>query len=1415
MKYSKISIIVLAFLFSLLMAIAAPAECQINSITAPSGGEDWAGTQTISWSYVDQSQCTNALSLEVKYSPDGGNLWRLISSLSNVTSVSWNSNDATSHDGDGSQYLIKISECDGSCSNDVSGLFTIDNTAPVVVINVPNPCAEGSTITINSSGSLDATSGIASYAWDTDGDGYDDGAASTVSYTCGVSGLYDVALNITDNAGNYGNATAVVNVTNLPPVVNVLYPNGTEYLGGNVNILWNATDSLDVLTIDLEYSEDGSTWVPIAAGETNDGNYTWDTTGLDNTTFKVRVTADDGTSTSLDTSDTNFTLDNTNPFADIGDDAALLENETYTLNASNSTDIAPGNSSMLVYEWDFDNDGNYDNAVGIYPVFDPTNTSYATANFDGVYLIKLKVTDGANNVDYDNLTLNVTNIVPSITVTYPNGGENTSGIVDINWTANDPVDTLLIDLDYWNGSAWVSVATDETDDGTYDWNTTPLALDNNIFKVRVTAKDGTNQTSDASDANFSVDSVAPVAEANGAYACNEGSTVVLTSNGSDGGTIGINSVDWDLDNDSVFEVNGVNATFTCSDDGVFTVNVRVTDNHGQSSVDSSTVTVSNVAPVISAESNRTVVEGAIVTVNNTFTDVGSADTHFVNVDWGDGNGDGQAATAGVQLSINYTYADNGVYIVVVNVTDDNGGWDTDTFSVNVTNAAPVLNAGNAVTINESESITLNATFTDAGTADTHSAVISWGDGSTDTIVLGSANSPINNSHTYVDDGAYTVNVTVVDDDGASVWDSLIVTVTNLAPSVLINTPADSAALNGVVNINWSVVDLGNDSVAMFVDYSNDNGVTWNNVNSTNANPYVSGSFDYDWDTSGLADGTYLIRVNATDDNGIYSIDTVTGLSVDNTGSTTSGPEVAPNPVVIGQTAKFTGHVADTNPLQSARIHIEYDNAEIANFTMVANDGTIDESEEDVYYDANTALTGSWVAGTYHFWIEGKDAAGNWQGKTGSNTESFTVISSSSSAQYTKAEIDAMITNLNTSINENEANITILKGDVSTLQGNVTTLNSDMTAANNNITALWGDVNTLNANVSNLTQDIDDVDADVVVLRGRVDSINGTVQGLDSRIDSVNSSVQILDTDLGVVQGNITTLDSRVSTLETTVATHTAQIAAINGNITALYADDAALSARLDAVNASLNTQSTDVNNIRANVTTLQGDMLVVQGNVTILRADLTTLDGNVTTLQTDFNNLKNKVNAFFAFTLTDNTEDVWATNGAGVLNVSTSRAAVCTYTDLLNKSSTGVMATAAGFAHTQNLVIEDLSYFKVSCVDNAEGFSKETYIFVEPEENNALEGFTKTVLLRTQLFGFLLARSEYENNPALAADYSVNNMMGSVNNWLSVSEFDYTTDTWKYYVDGIGGTLSNFSASMGYYVIELNSSASQQTWDVN
>jgi len=367
--------------------------------------------------------------------------------------------------------------------------------------------------------------------------------------------------------------------------------------------------------------------------------------------------------------------------------------------------------------------------------------------------------------------------------------------------------------------------------------------DNGTYTVTVTVTDDEGNAG-SNTMKVTVNNVAPTVAAGADQTADEGATVSLAPEKfNDLGTLDTHTATINWGDGTPTEAGAVTETpsgppgatagadgevsssHVYADNGTYTVTVTVKDDDGAPTSDSFTVTVGNVAPTVVAGEDQTVEEGATVGLlaPSTFNDLGTLDTHTVAIDWGDGtpveNGtvtqspfgppgstDGSNGTASFGTHV---YADDGNYDVKVTVTDDDGASTSDTLEVTVNNVAPTVDAGADQTAEEGAVVSLApATFNDKGTADIHTATIDWGDGIVeDGTVTESPSGPPGSTtgtdgtasfgtHVYADDGNYAVKVTVTDDDGASISDTLEVTVNNVAPTV--DAGADQTAEEGAV-----------------------------------------------------------------------------------------------------------------------------------------------------------------------------------------------------------------------------------------------------------------------------------------------------------------------------------------------------------------------------------------------------------------------------------------------------------------------------------------------------------------------------------------------------------------------------------------------------------------------------------------
>ncbi|MBI4337680.1 MAG: right-handed parallel beta-helix repeat-containing protein [Chloroflexi bacterium] len=281
--------------------------------------------------------------------------------------------------------------------------------------------------------------------------------------------------------------------------------------------------------------------------------------------------------------------------------------------------------------------------------------------------------------------------------------------------------------------------------------------------------------------------------------------------------------------------------------------------------------------LVDAGADQTADEGATVSVAASFTDT-QPGTHTATINWNDGSAP-EAGTVTDPADPNpgavagsHVYTDNGTYDVRVMVRNQNTAEETtDTLRVTVNNVAPAVDAGVDQTASEGGTVNLSATFTDAGSADTHTATIDWGDGSapeagTLTEPAGPNPGTVTGSHVYADNGTYTVTVTVTDNDGDSGSDTLLVTVNNAAPVVNAG-PDQTGDTDGTVSLAPATfTDAGAaDTHTATIDWGDGPPVAGIVDQALHT---VSGSHSY------AASGTYTVTVAVTDDDSGSGSDTL-------------------------------------------------------------------------------------------------------------------------------------------------------------------------------------------------------------------------------------------------------------------------------------------------------------------------------------------------------------------------------------------------------------------------------------------------------------------------------------------------------------------------------------------------------------
>ncbi|MEW6606191.1 MAG: PKD domain-containing protein [bacterium] len=397
-------------------------------------------------------------------------------------------------------------------------------------------------------------------------------------------GKYDISYNTGDKAGNSTYTKISVKVDNTRPGCSVVL--GDEEGGNN----WYDNDGRVYASLDnwdygsgvsktwinwtADVSGNGGTWTEISPSDKSEWyvyigegeRYCWyrvqDKAGNENKTYDY------------------ITIDKTPPTAKAGNDKEINEDTSTEFDASGSTD----NIGIYKYEWDWENDGEYDDLTFL------TSIIYHTYDEPGIYTARLRVTDYASNIDTDILKVTVRDITlpkawvvslgdePDTDTKYDNDGtiyatlwnDDNVGVIKtwINWTA-----------DYWgDGGTWIEIPISttsishyyDTDGEKYCWYRAQDAAGNmgtcTLPQVII------------------VDRQPPIADAGYDKWVYEEETVRFDGSASyDNFEIVVYK--WDFENDGYYDEEGMIVSWTFWDPGTYTTKLYVEDGAGNPGTD--------------------------------------------------------------------------------------------------------------------------------------------------------------------------------------------------------------------------------------------------------------------------------------------------------------------------------------------------------------------------------------------------------------------------------------------------------------------------------------------------------------------------------------------------------------------------------------------------------------------------------------------------------------------------------------------------------------------------------------------------------------------------------------------------------------------------------------------------------------
>ena len=349
------------------------------------------------------------------------------------------------------------------------------------------------------------------------------------------------------------------------------------------------------------------------------------------------------------------------------------------------------------------------------------------------------------------------------------------------------------------------------------------------------------------------------------------------------------------------------------------------------------------APVVSAGGPYSGLEGSAVALHGTAID---AEHDPLTISWTFAVTSAKAGTVCTPantstLNPTLTCNDDAVVTATLSVKDPYNPASLSTAQVTVGNAAPTLAPLTAPSVvPQSGVVNISGSFSDAGTHDTHTATVDWGDltSSSATVAESSGSGTISGSHTYATPGQYTIVVHLVDDDGGLATRTVNVGV-NGAPTANAGGPYTGTE-GTATNLTGTASDPEHDPLTTnwtFTPTAEDPGTTCTPAGASTLSPTIT-----------CDDEAVLNATLSASDNINPTVNSATTVTVNNVAPVLGAISATPAMVATGGTIHVSASFLDAGAHDTHTASVNWGDTTTSNASITEAGGSGSLSDAHVY-----------------------------------------------------------------------------------------------------------------------------------------------------------------------------------------------------------------------------------------------------------------------------------------------------------------------------------------------------------------------------------------------------------------------------------------------------------------------------------